>query len=180
MVLPWLPGHTWFYTGGPHSAWEDFGPEAALDFNPGGFENSCAPSDELIVSMAPGLVTRRDKGLLVVDLDGDGLEQTGWVLVYVHILPQEWVQIGTWLDQDVILGHPSCEGGPAESAHLHIARKYNGEWMLAGGPVPFTMNGWVVGDLPEFYKGTLSRNGDVIYSCTCGTAATKVKRDRNE
>ena len=23
-----------------------------------------------------------------------------------------------------------------------MARKYNGEWILAGGPVPFTLSGW--------------------------------------
>jgi hypothetical protein len=30
------------------------------------------------------------------------------------------------------IGHPSCEGGAANATHVHIARRYNGEWIPAG------------------------------------------------
>lgn len=180
MSLPYLPGHSWSYTGGPHTAWEKHGPEAAIDFNPGGYENSCIPPQEWVVAIAPGSVVRLERGVLVLDLDGDGDENTGWVVLYVHLLTNYDIQVGDRLDQDQIIGFPSCLGGPAESAHIHVARKYNGEWMLAGGAVPFELDGWTIGDLPGTYLGTMSKDENTVYSCTCGTADTQVKRSREE
>lgn len=180
MILPYLPGHSWSYTGGPHSAWEKHGPEAAIDFNPGGYENSCIPPEEWVVAIADGRVARLERGVLVLDLDGDGDENSGWVVLYVHLLTNYDIKVGDWLEQGEIIGFPSCLGGPAESAHIHIARKYNGEWMLAGGALPFTLDGWQVGDLPGTYLGTMSKDEQTIYSCTCGTADTQVKRPREE
>ena len=34
------------------------------------------------------------------------------------------------------LGHPSCEGGNVTGTHVHLARKFNGEWIGAGGRMP--------------------------------------------
>jgi LasA protease len=180
MTLPYLPGHTWSYTGGPHSAWEKHGPEAAIDFNPGGYENSCDPPQEWVVTIADGVVTRLEPGVLLLDLDGDGDESTGWVVLYVHLLTNYDIKVGDSLKQGEIIGFPSCLGGPAESAHIHVARKYNGEWMLAGGAVPMTLDGWVVGDLPGTYLGTLTKDGQTVSSCTCATADTRIKRPRDE
>lgn len=180
MSLPYLPGHSWSYTGGPHTAWEKHGPEAAIDFNPGGYENSCTPPQEWVVAIAEGRVARLERGVLVLDLDGDGDENSGWVVIYVHLLTNYDIKVGDWLEKDEIIGFPSCLGGPAESAHIHIVRKYNGEWMLAGGAVPFTLDGWAVGDLPGTYLGTMSKDEQTIYSCSCGTADTRVKRPREE
>jgi hypothetical protein len=40
------------------------------------------------------------------------------------------------LAQDDRVGHPSCEGGSSSGIHIHIARKFNGEWVLADGGLP--------------------------------------------
>ena len=180
LSLPYMPGHTWSFTGGPHSAWEKHGPEAAIDLNPGGYGNSCDPPEEWVVAVASGRVARIEPGVLLLDLDGDGDENTGWVILYVHLLSNYDIEVGDWLEQDTIIGFPSCLGGPATSAHIHIARKYNGEWMLAGGPVPLNLDGWVVSDLPGVYLGLMSKDGKTIKSCTCGTADTLITRPRDE
>ena len=131
--------------------------------------------------MGDGLVVRVQPGILVQDLDGDGNEQTGWVLLYVHLsqaIDMPPIKLGDWLSADQLIGHPSCEGGPSSSSHLHIARKYNGEWMLAGQGVPMVLSGWVAGELPELYTGTLSKDGVTINACVCGTSDTYITRPR--
>ncbi|KAA3645539.1 MAG: hypothetical protein DWQ07_13815 [Chloroflexi bacterium] len=181
LSLPFLPGRTWAFTGGPHSAWEKAGANAALDFTPASLEASCETSYEWIVASASGLIVRAERGVVVQDLDGDGNEQTGWVLVYVHVADAEnAVEVGEWLEAGELLGHPSCEGGPSSSTHLHLARKYNGEWMLAGGPIPFVLDGWVAAEGETTYQGTLSKDGDTIAACQCGTAHTYVTRPSDE
>jgi hypothetical protein len=180
LTLPFLPGHTWAFTGGPHSPWEDQAVRAALDFTPSSLEVTCEASYEWVVAPAAGLVVRSEHGVVVQDLDGDGDENTGWVLLYVHIDRVGRVDAGTWLEAGDLVGHPSCEGGPATGAHLHIARKYNGEWMAAGGPVPFNLGGWVAAASPEDYSGTLTRNGETVTSCACATSDTYIKRPRDE
>lgn len=178
MNLPFRPGRTWAYTGGPHSAWEQHGPEGAIDLNPGGTSISCEPSLEPALAAAAGVIARLGEGLLVLDLDGDGNEHTGWVLLYVHLNAKPGLAVGQAITADEVLGHPACSGGPATSAHLHLARKYNGEWMLAGGFAPFNLGGWVVGDLPEPYKGTLSNGETTLFACTCATRDTYITRPR--
>jgi hypothetical protein len=77
-----------------------------------------------------------------------------------------------------LLGHPSCEGGRATGTHVHIARKYNGEWIPADGIVPgivpFVIGGWTAeqGDAP--YEGRLTRVGAWVEACTCSTAANTI------
>ena len=53
------------------------------------------------------------------------------------------VYLGTWVENNTPLGHPSCEGGQATGTHVHIARKYNGEWLAADGPLPMVLSGWI-------------------------------------
>lgn len=177
--LPIRPGRTWAYTGGPHSAWEQNGVWAAIDLNPGGVARSCNPAEEPALAAAPGVIARLEEGLLALDLDGDGDELTGWVLLYIHLEPVANLTVGQRVAADTVLGYPSCAGGPATSAHLHLARKYNGEWMLAGrGPVPFNLGGWVAGELPEPYAGTLTNGAVTITACTCATRDTYITRPR--
>jgi hypothetical protein len=45
---------------------------------------------------------------------------------------------------------------------VHIARKYNGEWMLADGPVPFDLEGWVAHNGAQTYLGTLTRFSQTV------------------
>ena len=95
-----------------------------------------------------------------LDLDGDGYEQTGWVLFYLHLATDGRVTEGTYLKQGDPVGHPSCEGGFAESTHLHFARKYNGEWIAADGPLPLVLSGWQFFSDGKEYDGTAVRGGE--------------------
>lgn len=176
LILPFERNWTWSYTGGPHGAWERDGAYAALDFGPGIQTSGCVESGTWALAAADGLVVRTGKGLVVLDLDGDGHEQTGWVLVYMHIESKDRIPLGTWVATGDKLGHPSCEGGFSTGTHLHIARKYNGEWVPADGPLPFNLGGWIAHAGEEAYKGTLTRDGETVTACTCSNAPSFITR----
>ncbi|MEP7358757.1 MAG: LysM peptidoglycan-binding domain-containing M23 family metallopeptidase, partial [Anaerolineales bacterium] len=159
LQLPFMPGSTWYLTGGPHGAWELGGAQAALDFAPGAVETGCAESNAWVTAVAAGLVLRASQGVVVLDLDGDGRETTGWDITYLHLAARGRVAEGAFVERGQAIGHPSCEGGRATGTHVHIARKYNGEWIPAYGPVPFDLSGWVAGPGKGEYYGTLSKNG---------------------
>jgi murein DD-endopeptidase MepM/ murein hydrolase activator NlpD len=175
--LPFERSKLWSYTGGPHGAWEREGAWAALDFAPGSLDFGCIPSDAWVVASAPGLVVRSGLGVIVLDLDGDGYEQTGWALLYLHILDAERIPLGTIMERDTKLGHPSCKGGFATGTHLHMARKYNGEWIAADGPLPFDLDGWTAHSNGQPYKGTLTRNGKTITANTTSPQTANILRD---
>jgi LasA protease len=179
LTLPFIPGHVWAFTGGPHAAWELQGAQAAVDFAPSSDATGCLESPEWVVAPAPGLVTRSGNGVVAVDLDLDGKEQTGWVLIFLHIATKGRVRAGTILNQDDLIGHPSCEGGIATGTHVHVVRKFNGEWVLADGPLPFNLDGWISHDDPGTYKGRLTRDGVTIEACTCGAFGTHIVREKN-
>jgi LasA protease len=176
LILPFQANRIWSFSGGPHGAWEHEGARAALDFAPGSLESGCVPSDAWVVASAPGLVVRSGSGIVVLDLDGDGYEQTGWVLLYLHIATKDRVAEGTWLDTGDFIGHPSCEGGQSTGTHVHIARKYNGEWIPADGPIPFNLSGWIAkaGDQP--YEGYLVKDGVSIPASVYGIASSNIIR----
>lgn len=176
LILPFVKGWTWAYTGGPHGAWEHDGAYAALDFAPGANESGCVKTDTYVLAAASGLVVRSGNGVVVLDLDGDGREQTGWVLVYLHLSNQDRISIGEWVDTGDPLGHPSCEGGISTGTHVHIARKFNGEWVPADGPLAFDLSGWIAHASGEAYKGTLTRNGVTITACTCSSSTSWITR----
>lgn len=178
LSLPFEPGKTWAFTGGPHSAWEIEGALAALDFAPGSTQQGCAISENWALAPAPGVVVRTAPGVVVLDLDGDGQEQTGWNILFLHISSEGKVKNGAILQKDDKIGHPSCEGGISTGTHMHIARKYNGEWILADSPLPFNLDGWIAhaGNAP--YKGTLTRGDVVITASTSATYQTKVIREK--
>lgn len=183
MSLPFESNTTWSFTGGPHNAWggqEIQGPRAALDFAPRNDKTGCFISPTWILAMAPGLVVRSGNGVVVVDLDGDGHEQTGWDVMYLHVASKDRVPLGTWVNQNDRIGHASCEGGSSTGTHTHIARKYNGEWMIADGPIPFVLSGWTViaGDKP--YIGKLVKGNRVITSDVYGQAWSLITRDDGE
>lgn len=167
LTLPFEPGHVWAFTGGPHGAWEHDGSYAALDFAPPSIGQGCLKSDVWVTAVSSGLVVRSEAGVVVLDLDGDGSELTGWVLVYLHVSHQGRIPVGTFVVQGQPLGHPSCEGGFATGTHVHIARKYNGEWIAAGGPTPFNLSGWEAHAGEKAYLGTLTNDGQTVTACTC-------------
>lgn len=131
-----------------------------------------------ITAAAPGLVTRSDNGLVVVDMDGDGSEQTGWVILYLHIATMGRVPVGEWLDQDEQIGHPSCEGGSATGRHVHMARKYNGEWMPADRPAPFVLSGWRAVQGEKNYEGLLIKDGVIVTASTVGSVEAVIVRTK--
>lgn len=179
LILPFLIGQTWSYTGGPHGAWERDGARAAVDFAPGSTESGCVPSNAWVVASAPGLIVRVGNGAVVEDLDGDGNEQTGWNILYMHVNNVR-VKQGDWVETSDYLGHPSCEGGIATGTHVHIARKYNGEWISADGPLPMVLSGWTVhaGNVP--YEGTMTKGDKIVYSSVYGSGESLISRTRDD
>ncbi|NLF01988.1 MAG: LysM peptidoglycan-binding domain-containing protein [Anaerolineales bacterium] len=168
MKLPWEAGRTWYLTSGPHGGWANDAAVAAIDFAPSEEHLGCQPSADWTTAAAAGLVVRAEEGQVVLDLDGDGFEQSGWVLLYLHIDSAGRVEAGATLQQGQRIGHPSCEGGYSEATHLHFARRYNGEWIPAGsGPWPMTLSGWVVQDGGAAYEGAMVRDSAVRTACEC-------------
>lgn len=161
MQLPFEAGAIWSFTGGPHGGWDTGSAWAALDFGPPGETAGCTPSEEWVVAVADGWIVRTGDGVVIQDLDGDGFEQTGWVVFYMHIESRERVSPKTYVFAGDRLGHPSCEGGFSNGTHVHIARKYNGEWIAADGLLPFMMEGWVSSGNGIEYDGFLA-NGDQV------------------
>lgn len=182
LILPFDPGRLWSFTSGPHTVWENEGAQAALDFAPATHESGCVQTNAWVVAVADGIVVRSEFGAVIQDLDdpntapADGLEQTGWVILYMHIENRDRVPTGTRLKTGDRIGHPSCEGGRATGTHLHIARKYNGEWMLAANAIPFNLEGWiaVAGEKP--YDGALKRGDKLVIAHPYGSFETKIIR----
>jgi murein DD-endopeptidase MepM/ murein hydrolase activator NlpD len=168
LKLPWESGTTWYLTSGPHGGWGNDDSLAALDFAPSEEHIGCTPSAEWAAAAAPGLVVRSGAGQVALDLDGDGFEQSGWVLLYLHIYSEGRVEAGTYLAQGGRIGHPSCEGGVSEATHLHFARRYNGEWIRAGsGSLPMVLSGWVAQDGSVSYEGSVVRGAMERTACEC-------------
>jgi murein DD-endopeptidase MepM/ murein hydrolase activator NlpD len=165
--LPFPAGEVWAFTGGPHAGWGEGHPLAALDFAPPETAENCVISSEWATAIAAGQVVRTGEGLLALDLDMDGDERTGWVIFYLHLAGAGKAPLGASLEQGDPVGRPSCEGGTSTGAHVHVARKYNGEWLAADSALPFVMEGWVpaAGDAP--YEGTLTRYSARVQACVC-------------
>jgi LasA protease len=180
-TLPFEVGVVWNLTGGPHPAWEQESAWAALDFAPGmAPPGGCSPSDAWVVAVTGGTIVRSDAGYVVLDLDGDGYEETGWDVLYLHIATKDRILVGTVVKAGDRIGHPSCEGGEATGTHVHIARKYNGEWVAAGDPLPFVMSGWTAhaGDAP--YKGTLTKGDQTVTAHQSVSTSTIIIRKPDE
>jgi murein DD-endopeptidase MepM/ murein hydrolase activator NlpD len=167
MQLPFEPGATWSYTGGPHGGWDSGSAWAALDFAPPGEPLGCVLSDAWVVAVANGWIVRADDGAVIQDLDNDGYEQTGWNVLYMHIDTHERVRPETYVFAGERIGHPSCEGGISNGTHVHLARKYNGEWIPADGNLPFNLDGWVSSGNGIEYDGYLTR-GATVYEALEG------------
>jgi LysM repeat protein len=179
MQFPFAQGEIWYLTGGPHGGWDAASGWAAVDFAPPkppdelvAQQGNCYISPAFATAMVAGLVVRSGDGAVVIDLDLDGDERTGWTLTYLHIADQDRVPAGTLVQAGQRIGHPSCEGFnlSAVATHLHIARRYNGEWIAADCwacppdvlNIPWVMGGWTVKGLPDqIFQGTLIKAGEV-------------------
>ncbi|NMC80107.1 MAG: M23 family metallopeptidase, partial [Chloroflexi bacterium] len=175
MVLPFEAGKAWTYTGGPHTGWGEGEPFAAVDFAPPAVVGGCAATEEWATAVADGVIARREPAEAVLDLDGDGDEHTGWVVFYLHLADYSVPPVGTQLTTRQPIGHPSCEGGEATGTHVHIARKYNGEWVPAGGPLAFDLEGWVVENGSAAYQGNMVRFSHVVRACTCSDKESQIQ-----
>lgn len=180
LALPFAPNTEWSFTGGPHGAWEHDGSLAAVDFAPSTDHGGCDPTPTWVTASAPGLIVRSERGVVIEDLDGDGFEQTGWNIVYLHMASDGRVAAGTYVQKNDRIGHASCEGGQATGTHLHFVRKYNGEWVAADGPLPLVLNGWTVHQGARPYEGTLSRGDKVIIADPVGQLKSVIIRDSND
>jgi murein DD-endopeptidase MepM/ murein hydrolase activator NlpD len=176
LILPFVINQVWALTGGPHGAWEHDGALAALDFAPGSTESGCVKSDMWVVAAAAGKVVRSEYGIVVLDMDGDGYEQTGWDILYLHIASDGRVALGAWVEKGDLIGHPSCEGGEATGTHVHIARKYNGEWIPADGPIPFNLDGWIAHAGGQPYLGSLTRGDQTVTASQVGSYESVLRR----
>ncbi len=176
LSLPWQGGETWFYSGGPHPS---FGPGSswgAVDFLPPGRESRCEAPGNWVTAVAPGVVARSGDGQLLLDLDQDGFEQTGWVILYLHVAEEGRPEAGAYLNRGDHVGHPSCEGGFAKDAHIHLARKHNGVWLAVDGIAPFVLGDYTVTSSGQEYNGALVSSGDSKAACACRESSNAVTK----
>jgi LasA protease len=174
MKLPFVQGKSWSYTGGPHPVWGELNPWAAIDFAPPAEKGGCTVSYEWVAAVADGVLSRTEVGLAILDLDGDGDERTGWSILYLHLSHLDAAPQGKQLKAGDVIGHPSCERGRATGTHIHIARKYNGQWIPADGTIPFNLEGWISSSNGIAYKGELKRNTKILEASTVGDAYSQI------
>ena len=174
LKFPFPVGDSWTLTGGPHTGWGSLMPWAALDFAPPAVVGGCIATTKLATAVANGVVVRSETGVVMLDLDGDGDERTGWDILYLHVATTGRDKVGQVLKVGDPIGYPSCEGGTATGTHVHIARKYNGEWIPVDSAIPFDLEGWIahVGNAP--YQGSLTRGNQTVIACSCSTIASQV------
>lgn len=177
--FPFRAGYIWAYTGGPHTGWGSGQPLAAVDFAPASDTSGCymVSNDLYATVMADGLVVRSDIDGVIIDLDKDGDERTGWVLYYLHLATNGRANVGQEVKAGDPVGYPSCEGGSSTGTHVHVARKYNGEWILADGPLAFNFEDWIVRNGGDIYEGTLTRGSSVVTACECSDAASQIRSE---
>ncbi|MEP6985380.1 MAG: LysM peptidoglycan-binding domain-containing protein [Chloroflexota bacterium] len=174
LTFPFPSGQTWFFTGGPHGGWGTGSAWSAIDFAPPDDRPDGSPpcyiSDYWGTAAAAGVIARSGGGVVILDLDGDGNETTGWTILYLHMASDGRVAEGTHVNIGDHIGRPSCEGGVSNGTHMHIARRYNGEWIpvscdVCGDdkipPPPFVLNGWTaVGLVNQEYQGYMTKGSD--------------------
>jgi hypothetical protein len=175
LLFPFPAGKIWAYTGGPHTGWGHGDPLAAVDFAPPAVIGGCSLTDEWATAVADGVVVRSQPGVVALDLNSDGDEHTGWVIFYLHVRTDGRAPLGAVLHAGDPVGHPSCEGGTATGTHIHIARKYNGEWIPADGPLAFNLEGWIVHNGAAPYQGTLVRENRIVTACECSDVNSQVQ-----
>jgi hypothetical protein len=174
--LPFQSDQTWYLTGGPHTGWGTGEPWAALDFAPPSDKSGCFIPEKkyFATAVADGLVVRSTIDGLALDLDKDGDERTGWVIFYLHLAAKQRAPLGADLKTGDYIGYPSCEGGHATGSHVHISRKYNGEWIDADSPIPLKLSGWIPHNGLTAYLGTLTKDGATVTACECGDLYTSI------
>ena len=174
MTLPFAQGEVWRYTGGHHGGWGSGSAWAALDFAPPDERPSgaslCYTSTSWVRAVAAGVIARSGDGVVVLDLDGDGDESTGWTVLYLHLAEDGRIQTGERVQAGDRVGRAACAGGFSTATHLHIGRRYNGEWLPVEcqvcplqEPPPLVMSSWRgVGLRNQQYQGYMTNAGQRI------------------
>ncbi len=129
LTLPFAPGEEWVFTGGPHGGYNSGSAWSAIDFAPPkppdeliAAQGSCYVSPYFATAVAHGVIARSGQGYVILDLDGDGNEFTGWTIVYLHMDDFERIAAGTVVQAGDKLAHPSCQGGVQQwDAPAHCA-----------------------------------------------------------
>ncbi len=178
LEFPFASGQTWFFTGGPHGGWGSGSAWSAIDFAPPDDrpEGSalCYVSDYWATAMSSGVIARSSNGAVILDLDGDGDETTGWTILYLHMASNGRIEEGNHVQLGDKIGKPSCEGGFSNATHMHIARRYNGEWLPVSCshcstdkmPPALRISDWTVEGLDDqeyqgyMFKGSDRRNAE--------------------
>ena len=95
MVLPFEPNRDWalpaarMAPGNMTARWPRSTSRPSTD------KSGCTESEKWLVASTPGLVVRSEGGVVVLDLDGDGYEETGWNLIYLHVASKDRIKQGS-------------------------------------------------------------------------------------
>lgn len=178
LALPFPSGDVWRFTGGFHGGWGGGSAWAALDFAPPDKRQDgdpfCYISKFPVTAVSSGVIARISGGALILDIDGDGNESSGWTIFYLHLSIEPSIASGQSVQIGDILGYASCQSGFSTATHLHIARRYNGEWIPAdciycsdiNQVSSFLMNDWkTVGLANQEYQGymvNIANNQQVV------------------
>ncbi len=176
LELPFAPGERWALTGGLHYGWTAGTPLGALDFAPITGERSCVVSRVWVLASAAGKVIHAANNMVILGLEDANGIPTGWEIMYMHIANFEMVSPGSRLKLDDPIGHPSCEGGAATGTHVHISRKYKGEWIGAAEPLPFILSGWQATPGTKIYNSNLVKDSQTIYARQYATSESYIQR----
>jgi LysM repeat protein len=176
LELPFAPGQPWALTGGLHYGWTAGTPLGALDFAPITGERACVVSRVWVLASAPGTVIHAANNMVIIGLENENGESTGWEIMYMHIAKFEMISAGTHVNLDDPIGHPSCEGGSATGTHVHITRKYKGEWIGATEPLPFILSGWQAVPGAKIFQSTLVKDSQIIYARQNATLESRIQR----
>ncbi len=164
--LPWERGSTWYFSGGAHASFGSGTPWGAIDFVPPDDNVGCYVSEAAATAVDTGRVVRTGLGQVMLDLDQDGFEQTGWNILFFHLDDATHALSDTIARRGTYLGRPSCDGGSATGAHLHLARKYNGVW-ISPVDVPFQLGDYVLEAGGQEYSGVLLSATSRREACDC-------------
>lgn len=94
----------------------------------------------------------------------------------MHIAKEEMVTVGKKVRLDDQIGHPSCQGGAATGTHVHISRKYKGEWIGAGEPFPFILSGWLAIPGQQVFKSSLVKGDQTVTADPNGANSSQITR----
>ena len=107
LTLPFPRGDVWRFTGGFHGGWGNGSAWAAVDFSPprdGGQGGLCYTSAYPTTAVARGTIARLDEGIVILDLDEDSDEATGWSILYLHVDHNDMLREGQVVEAGNILG----------------------------------------------------------------------------